>query len=196
MHARPHESLRLFFALWPDDATRSALQQSQSVLGGRLVPYENLHLTLTFLGQQPAAVVPTLTDVLTHMPAAVLTLDLDRIGYFMRNRIVWAGSHRMPEALNVLHEELQQALRKQAVNFEAEQNFKPHITLARNAPPPPDTGFTPVTWHADRIALAQSVTTPEGPVYRLIASRSLEQPYWLRNEAATPGAAPTPTGHD
>ena len=50
MPATKTETLRLFFALWPDDPTRSALAQLQTPIRGRITPYEHLHLTLAFLG--------------------------------------------------------------------------------------------------------------------------------------------------
>ena len=50
---------RLFFALWPDDATRDALDRTGKWLhrhwGGRRMRADTLHLTLAFLGDTPAA---------------------------------------------------------------------------------------------------------------------------------------------
>jgi 2'-5' RNA ligase len=58
--------------------------------------------------------------------------------------------------------------------FDGESAFKPHVTLVRDAELPPDLVFTPMTWLANQIVLVQSITHPEGPEYRILASRNLE----------------------
>jgi 2'-5' RNA ligase len=178
------ESVRLFIALWPDDETRAALMQLQQSMHGRLTPYGNIHLTLAFLGQQPAGIIPDLEGVLTHLPPLAVTLQLDKVGYFTRNRVAWAGMHRTPVTLITLYEELTLALAEAAINYEPSRNFRPHITLARDADLPPDLVFDPIVWRADQIALVRSVTKPEGPVYEVLSSRSLDRRYWTGNEAA------------
>jgi len=183
MHACPSETLRLFFALWPDDSTRTALAQLQGRMHGRLVPYGNLHLTLSFLGTQPASRLPLLTELMHQLPPALPMLTLDRVGYFPRKRIAWAGMHQVPETLRALHHALQQALRHEEISFDHQQNFKPHVTLARDASLPPDIDFNTIAWPANRIALVQSATQAGGSVYQVLASRSLEQPYRTRDEA-------------
>lgn len=175
MNSRPTESLRLFFALWPDDLTRTALAAVQSSLHGRLVPYHNIHLTLAFLGQQPLAILPAAKEILIHLASPPVTLLLDRVGYFPRKHIAWVGTHRAPDELHSLQEELAGALLREAIPSDMRQSFKPHITLARDASPPEDFAFNPIEWHASEVALVQSVTTAEGARYDVLASRSLDQ---------------------
>ena len=60
------DRLRLFCAL---DLPESAIEpvvawQGRELRGGRIVPPENLHLTLAFLGSRPAADVPVIADAL------------------------------------------------------------------------------------------------------------------------------------
>jgi 2'-5' RNA ligase len=135
------ETTRLFYALWPDDATRTALMQLQINFGGRLTRYENLHITLAFLGEQPTALLPALKDLLDHLPKSEMTVTLDRLGYFPRN----------------------------------------HITLARDASPPPDIVFNPIIWQVNQAVLVQSKTQPDGISYRVLASRSLDEEVWTPN---------------
>jgi 2'-5' RNA ligase len=184
MNATASESLRLFFALWPDDATRAALMQLQVGMQGRLVPYDNLHLTLSFLGQQPVALLPALKDLLTRVPASTLTLTIDRFGYFPRNRIAWVGMHDIPAELLTLHQLLTEGLQRAGVVFKQENDFKPHVTLARDAALPADMVFTPIVWQAAEIALAQSTTEASGTRYSMLASRSLDVEYWKKDAAA------------
>ncbi len=151
---------------------------------GRLVPYDNLHLTLSFLGQQPVTLLPALKDLLTRVPASTPTLTIDRLGYFPRNRIAWAGMHDIPAPLLALHQLLTEGLQHAGVVFKQENGFKPHITLARDAALPADMVFTPIVWQAGEIALVQSTTETGGTRYRVLASRSLDVEYWTKDAAA------------
>jgi 2'-5' RNA ligase len=166
-------SLRLFYALWPDDATRAALAGLQILANGRLTRYANLHITLAFLGEQPAALLPTLKDILEHCAALPMTLQIDRIGYFTHSRIVWAGMHQVPAPLLALRQSLAEQLNRHAVEFDNRLAFKPHVTLARDSDAPPDLSFETVTWRATHLALVQSRTGKEGVDYQVLASRQL-----------------------
>jgi 2'-5' RNA ligase len=170
-------SLRLFYALWPDDATRAALMQLQAPIHGRKTRYENIHLTLAFLGQQSADLLPMLKKILTRLPQTPLSFVFDRAGYFTRNRVAWAGMHQIPDPLIALHDNLTQELRQNNVEFDSRSAFRPHVTLARDATQPEDLPFEPVIWQADQVALVQSVTQPEGVLYSVIASRSLKEKF-------------------
>lgn len=167
-NASAKKSLRLFYALWPDDATRAALTQLQSATHGNQTRPENLHLTLAFLGQQPAALLPVLQTILTGLSKPEITLTIDRLGYFSRHRIAWAGIRKAPDALFALQQQLMQELARHNISSANQTNFKPHITLARDATPPSDIPFTPINWQAQRIVLVQSTTLPEGVRYRVL----------------------------
>jgi 2'-5' RNA ligase len=56
------ETVRLFFALWPDTSLQAKLAAwgEQAAGKGRAMRRENLHLTLAFLGATEAALVPDL----------------------------------------------------------------------------------------------------------------------------------------
>lgn len=183
MNAKQPDSHRLFFALWPDDATATALRQLQTDMHGRLTSYGNLHVTLVFVGQQPIALLPELKDVLAHLPRSDIRLRLDHVGYFRRNRIAWAGARDVPEPLLALHGNLVDALRKHKVDFKVEHEFKPHITLARDASIPADMTFEPIVWHANRVALVKSVTTAEGSTYQMVAERDIAKEARVPDEA-------------
>lgn len=173
MNATNAPTLRLFFALWPDDATRTALMQLQAPMRGRLIPYANLHLTLAFLGQQPVNVVPALKEILAHLKTQPIAITLDRVGYFSRNRVAWAGSHEKSAGVISLYREIAEGLEQRGIAFNRQFDFKPHVTLARDALPPPDIAFDPIAWRADQVALVQSTTLDEGSRYEVVASRSL-----------------------
>lgn len=166
---------RLFYALWPDDTTRSALIKLQAPLQGRITPPEDLHLTLVFLGMQPTASLPALQALLAGLPSAAVTLNVDGLGHFPKSRIAWAGSQHPPATLEALRQALLAALAEQNIALDQGAHFKPHISLARDAAAAsaaPD--ITPIIWRADHVALVQSTTTGSAPRYRLLASRRLE----------------------
>ncbi|HZW21499.1 RNA 2',3'-cyclic phosphodiesterase [Noviherbaspirillum sp.] len=187
MKAKNPGSIRLFYALWPDDPTATRLQQLQAPMHGRRIPYANLHVTLVFLGQQPVTLLPELTDILSRIPRTELSLTLDRVGYFTRNRIAWVGPSETPEALASLHGWLVQELADRKVAFNDQHRYRPHVSLARDAELPPDLTFDPIVWQARQAVLVQSTTTSEGSIYRILASRALDKDVWVPDEARQEG---------
>jgi len=169
------DSARLFFALWPDADVRTALSVVQEQVQGRRMHHADLHLTLIFLGQQPAALLPVLKDVLAHLPCSDIVLTLDRAGYFARNRIAWAGSSSAPPALLDLLAALKGELRRHEVSYREEsRGFQPHITLARDAQAPGDVVFDPIRWRACELVLVES-QGGNGARYRVLARRRLDE---------------------
>ena len=165
------QTMRLFYALWPDQATRAALTAWQAQVQGRKTLADNLHITLAFLGQQPIALLPALKAILKQLPPAELTLVLDRIGYFPRHRIVWAGASALPEALLSLQQTLLQALAQHGMALTDQPGFQPHVTLARDALRPPEIALQPVIWRVRQMVLVQSSTQAQAAFYRVLASR-------------------------
>lgn len=168
-------SLRLFFALWPDPDTRAALRRLQAPLQGRLTHYADLHLTLAFLGAQPQSALPLLKEVLAHLPRSEIRVTIDKLGYFSRNRIAWAGTHASPEALLRLQQQLVAGIGEAGVQWKNEHAFKSHITLARDASPPGDIVFAPFDWRANEVALVLSENRQNGARYQVVAARRLDQ---------------------
>jgi 2'-5' RNA ligase len=162
------EILRLFYALWPDESTRTALTRLQASLAGRMMHRQDLHITLAFLGQQPATLLPLLHAILRQLPQPDVRLQLDRIGYFPRSRIVWAGMDSVPDALSELHDELGLRLAENGIRSVQHGSFTPHVTLARDAPAPTMSPLDPVQWHANRMVLVQSVNATQAERYRVL----------------------------
>ncbi|UGQ45801.1 RNA 2',3'-cyclic phosphodiesterase [Massilia endophytica] len=153
-----NHSPKLFFALWPDDAVRSALAKLQAPVQGRLIPPEKLHLTLAFLGHQPAERLPVLRGILESLSVPPLRLEIDCYGYFTKPRIAWAGMSRIPPELNMLYEDLMAKLGEEGFAPATHGAFRPHITLAREAKAaPPRQPFEAVIWEVREAALVESV---------------------------------------
>jgi 2'-5' RNA ligase len=77
------ERIRLFCALrLPDEAVDAlAAWQAEHIRDGRLVPRENLHLTLAFLGHRPVAEVEAVVAELRAAAAAAAPMRFDPRGY-------------------------------------------------------------------------------------------------------------------
>ncbi len=166
---------RLFYALWPDAATRDALAALQAHVRGRKVTPANLHLTLAFLGSQPRASLPLLERLLDKLPEPRFALAIDSYGYFSKARIAWAGPSSMPDALLWVYNALVNALDEAQVVYKSSGGFRPHVTLARDAERV-DQGSAPspvITWPVHTIALVESVPVQGGVHYQLLATRTL-----------------------
>lgn len=182
MNPKTIESKRLFYALWPDAAVRTALHrlQRQLQLEGRPIPAAKLHITLAFLGQQPVSVLPALQTILTRLQGPEMTLTLDRIGYFKRPRIAWVGMQQVPDALAALQQDLESLLAQQAIAYTPSTTFKPHVTLVRDAAAPDAVSCAPIAWNANEVALVESVTqqqtesAAQASLYRVLALHRLD----------------------
>ena len=128
----------MFFALWPDDTVRQALDMlaRDCILrtGGRAPDAANLHLTLAFIGEASASRVATLRKIGSSAAASLspFTLTLDRIGAFHKQDIAWVGSAQHNPPIHALADHL--ATKLSMAGFELEHRpFHPHVTLARRA---------------------------------------------------------------
>lgn len=165
--------MRLFFALWPDDATRAALAERSRAIhrlsGGRAMRAESLHITLAFLGETEAARLQELTAAAARVPMQPFVLMLDQAGYWRHNKIAWIGATQIPPGLGSLVAQLRGALTDTAFRFDPKP-FVPHITLVRNARP----GFrlpaiAAIEWPVREFALVQTVPTANGSDYTIYA---------------------------
>lgn len=168
--------MRLFFALWPDEQTRMRLQALQHGLKGRKTKCANLHITLAFLGEQPESILPGLQAILDELTVPEMVLVIDRIAYFKRQRIAWAGMHRAPESLLALQQAIGSALDEQGIAFDRRDTFTPHVTLARDAAPVDPTDFEPIVWQARQVSLVHSTADAAGVTYRVLASQHCKVP--------------------
>ena len=151
-------NVRLFFALWPDAAAKGALARAAStareVCGGRAIPEPDIHLTLVFLGDTDAGLIPDLCAAARLIRAAPIALAFTRLSYWKHNHIVWAGASAAP-GLERLVLQLQDMV--EPLGFRLERRpFVAHLTLVRNARQPPPPTAIDVRWSAAEFALVQS----------------------------------------
>ena len=134
--------MRLFVALEIPSDVRENLAALLKSLGAvspqtRWVRPENLHVTLKFIGEVPAAnladIRGALAGVCSAQPVAV---DFRGLGFFPNEkhpRVFWAGIEASPN-LKILAAEIDGATEKLGIPRE-QRPFSPHLTLARFEPP-------------------------------------------------------------
>ncbi len=165
------KTLRLFFALWPDETIRSALAAlAQEVIvetGGRGVTPENIHLTLAFLGEQPARLV-TKIDARSAAATPRFQLALDELGCWAKSGIAWLGASTMPAELAKLAQGIVLALA--AIGLEGDERpFAAHVSLARRIVRPlRPRVIQPIVWSVDSFALVSSEPAANGRDYRVV----------------------------
>jgi 2'-5' RNA ligase len=161
------DQLRLFFALPcpPPLATAICAWREREAPGGRPVDAANLHLTLAFLGAQPASCLAPLLTLAAQVPGECCELRLDRLGRW-RGGVLHLAPSRVPQALDELQRQLYARL--SSAGFELEPRaFRPHLTLARHYPQPP-TGTQTFDWPLRHFALFCSQNDGRGSAYRLL----------------------------
>lgn len=162
--------VKVFFALWPNDAEREALSAWQPALkklcGGRVMRKQTLHTTLVFIGHIDADRLEALLLAAQEVVAQGFELCFDSARYWGHNHIAYAAPGHVPEQLLALVDRLERSLRRHRFVFD-HREYKPHVTLLRNAhwTDEPLPGLPPVRWQAGDFALVQSL--PEE--YRVLA---------------------------
>lgn len=159
-------SLRLFIALWPTPATRTAVAAAQQALhwpaGARRVAASDLHLTLAFIGAVPQEQLGYVGQV-AGIPSARIRLTLDRLEVWKGGTLVLRPT-RVPAAIVGLQARLTASLQACGVPFDA-RPFAPHVTLGRKAQGIVEVAGPPVPWRSTGHVLALSA----GGCYRVIA---------------------------
>ena len=161
---------RLFFGIWPPEETRRALDALQHRLPaqGRSPHPLDLHLTLVFLGELDAETRACVEGVAETLRAVPFELEIDRLGYWPRPRILWAGPAETPAALIRLVADLQDGLK--GCGLEPERRpYAAHVTLRRKAHAAHFQALDrPIPWPVREFVLARSGRTREPPRYEIL----------------------------
>jgi len=137
--------------------------------GGRPTAPNQIHLTLAFLGDQPAARVETLRSLGGGLRARAFTLALDTLGGFPRTGVAWLGASVIQPHLGALHGELARALQKGGFAVD-ERPYAPHLTLARRSVATTERRLPqPLCWAVTSFFLVVSELGRSGPAYRTLA---------------------------
>ena len=168
---------RLFFALWPGADLQTLLaEKAREALGGRRArrtPAENLHVTLAFLGEVSPEARTCAEQAAGRISGAPFTLSIDRLGYWSRKGLLWAGSSTPPPALERLAADLGGALEADC-GFQRDQRpFQAHVTVARKVPRMPGRiAIEPLEWPVERFVLVASELGPNGATYTVVMAHA------------------------
>jgi 2'-5' RNA ligase len=166
----PAQIHRLFFALMPDEPTRTrlaqaaaALKATQASLRARWTEPARYHATMHFLGDHPLLredIVQAAKAAADTVRAEPFVWELDLAASFRGREppCVLRGSE-VPAAMLQLWEALRTALIKAGQGGHLERRFTPHVTVAYSrggmlADTPVEP---PVRWRIERLALVHNV---------------------------------------
>jgi len=170
----PTDSVRLFFALWPDAKERAALAEWQPALkklcGGKAMRAGNLHATLVFLGGVARHRLESVKLAAQEVEGKKFDLHLDLAHYWGHNHIVHATPSVIPPQLTQLVRDLEQALSRHRFHFDRRPEYKPHVILLRHAKwtDAPLPAIHATTWRAGNFALVQSLNDENGVIYQVL----------------------------
>jgi 2'-5' RNA ligase len=126
-------SKRLFVGLEIPETSRVALSKiDPRVRGLRWLPAEQLHLTMSFIGDVDAEYEERLRDTLASVQVPAFFLPIAGVGVFGGERpsVVWAGVGKGHPHLFALHQYIQDAVLHAGLEPDLKP-FHPHITLGR-----------------------------------------------------------------
>lgn len=161
-------SRRLFFACWPEEGIRRQIVELRRLIDGlspRRVPDHNLHLTLLFLGNQPAHCLPDLRHAVSGLGASAFELSLDQFGWFPGARVAWLGGPAPAVAENLVLD-LSKTCRALGLQFD-QRPFHPHVTLFRKVERRPTfPAVSVLRWPVSEFALIESIPSRPYQVLR------------------------------
>ena len=169
---------RVFYELWPDRRTHSALADAAGrlhrVVSGRPTRDDSIHLTLAFIGNVEGARLTELLQPPARLTVPRFTLTLDRWGCWPRNGIAWVAPSRVPDPLRELAAGMEAWLRDSGFEMDT-RPFSPHVTLVRKArcAPLPDSAPS-IAWQVEDFVLVRSTLGPDGSRYEIIGRWLLE----------------------
>jgi len=149
----------------------------------KFVEFENIHLTMKFLGDIPINRIDEVCEALKKVASAAKPYEIlvKGIGVFPSPsymRVIWAGVSEGGRETLAIHRQLDLELAK--MKFPPDHKFVPHITIARVKsrrnreklalllPEFRDADFG--SCRVEALELKESKLTPKGPIYSSLGS--------------------------
>lgn len=180
--------MRLFIAIECPDDVRDRLAKVQEELPGlgrvKAVEYENLHMTLKFLGEVQEDKVQAVREALETVKSGPFTADIGGLGVFPspgNARVIWAGLTKGDIEMRRLQKKVDETLGP--VGFPPDKRFHPHYTLARTKEKLPGDKVKELlekhrgtlfgSFVVGSFILMKSTLTPKGPIYETVSAHNL-----------------------
>lgn len=119
---------------------------------------DDLHLTLTFIGELADDDAFTLADAVARLRFKPFDWRFDTLGFFKQAGVVWVGVESSNEAakpLLKLADRLRRTLDRMNVDYDR-RPLAPHVTLLRGVRRFNTEHIAPLPWRIDSIALYRS----------------------------------------
>ncbi|MEL6582844.1 MAG: RNA 2',3'-cyclic phosphodiesterase [Pseudomonadota bacterium] len=183
-------SVRSFIALELPHPLSEGLSALSDTLpkGLRVVPDDDLHLTLAFLGDASESALQDIADDLDTLTSDPIALGVTGIGTFGSGDMVRSVNAivQPTDALSALQTKVIRIARNAGLGL-PRRKFLPHITLARRTERPPEAALsawllahtthkTPPVW-ATRGVLFRSDLTGNGPIYTALSEFEFSPDY-------------------
>jgi len=154
------------------------IQEKLPEFAGKKTEFENLHLTLKFLGEIDDEKAKKVIEKLKEIKLKSFETKIDSIGVFSENfiRIVWLHLTNCEELQKEIDEKLKDL-------FEKEERFMGHLTIARVKKIDDKKKFLQelkkikipeINFVVKKFNLKKSMLTPDGPVYEDLEVCELE----------------------
>jgi len=181
--------MRVFIALEIPEKINKKISKTQNQLKSsgiqaRLVKPKNTHLTLVFLGETAPNKVGEIEKILKEVSDQIspVNLRLEKVDYFpspAKAKIIYLSLKGELGKLNALALKIRKLLKKQKIKFD-QKPFVPHLTLGRLKKPQDVSGLLSKIkilrqeFFVHHLKLIQSTLTPQGPIYKTLASFELK----------------------
>lgn len=177
--------IRTFIAVELPEKFVPEIERIESMLnmqGIKLVKPDAVHITLKFLGSINEDKVEPIASALSQINCKPFEARVRGVGVFPKPayiRVIWLGAEGNFETL---HNEVEKVLLP--FNFEKDENFSPHATLARVKQLKEKAALLERikklenvdlgTMNVDAISLKKSTLTPQGPIYETLREIKLQ----------------------
>jgi 2'-5' RNA ligase len=164
--------VRLFFAVLPDSATRERIGAAAAALplnsNARLVPRNNYHMTLAFVGAVPLPQLPILREIGAAQCVAGCVLRFDAWEYWPKPGVIVGAARTTPGALERLSLQLHRDLAQHQWALDVKP-WRPHVTLARKVSQAPVLqAMSPFDWLVRDFCLMRSDTSGATSAYTVV----------------------------
>ena len=168
------DTSKLFFALWPDDKTKQALESMRQSIERiiaikelKWVQPHNFHVTLAFLGHVDANAEALIKQRVADIVVQPFALTFNSLSYWSKPRILCLTSLQPAQEVVMLAAHLQSAAANCGLQTDC-RPYIPHVTLSRHVRYLPKAMIKPIVWHAEGFCLAESCSGPNGVLYKVI----------------------------
>ena len=169
---------RLFVAIDLPEQVKEAVAgiAGRGLAGARLIPGEQLHLTLRFIGDADDVMFQSIKRALSGVRGVSFPLTLKNVGHFppgRHPRVLWVGMEENGP-LRKLQQEVEQAIIAAGIAPD-ERAFSPHITIARLKETPPakvaameekEHLFNSGPFPVDEFYLYSSILSRDGAIHK------------------------------